>query len=108
MRISPRTLRHALALDSYTCRRRIAEYDSYVNAFVRTVPPPHESCVGNGIRGWPIAVKENICTRDMRTGCSSRILQDFEPGYDATVVRLLRAHGADIIGKTNCDEFGMG
>ncbi|KAF8603813.1 amidase signature enzyme [Ceratobasidium sp. AG-I] len=60
------------------------------------------------LAGKAIAIKDNICTVDMPTTCSSKILQDFCPPYDATCVRLLREAGASIAGKTNCDEFGMG
>jgi aspartyl-tRNA(Asn)/glutamyl-tRNA(Gln) amidotransferase subunit A len=60
------------------------------------------------LAGVPIAVKDNLCTTDMPTTAASRILRGYVPPYDATVVAKLRAAGAVIVGKTNCDEFAMG
>ena len=60
------------------------------------------------LAGVPVAIKDNLCTRNLATTCSSRILEGWEPPYDATVVERLRSAGAVIIGKTNLDEFAVG
>ena len=58
--------------------------------------------------GMPVAVKDNICTLEFTTSCGSRILEGYRSPYDATAVAKLKAAGALIAGKTNCDEFAMG
>src|SRR5216117_1354003 len=58
--------------------------------------------------GMPVAIKDNICTLEFTTTCGSKILEGYRSPYEATAVAKLKAAGALITGKTNCDEFGMG
>ena len=100
--------------------KRIGEKNREVNAFLTLCEERAyaqadkiDAAVAKGeklpeLAGVPIAVKDTISTRGVRTTCSSKILENFVPPYDATAVSRLETAGAVILGKTNCDEFAMG
>ncbi|KAI7277208.1 A subunit of putative glutamyl-tRNA amidotransferase [Hortaea werneckii] len=96
------------ACDAFTISAR--RYNHH-NAIVAEVPHHQSQDAGHAsgfLAGKPIAIKDNIVTRDLLTTAASKALSDFTSPFDATVVRLLREHGALISSKTNLDEFGMG
>jgi aspartyl-tRNA(Asn)/glutamyl-tRNA(Gln) amidotransferase subunit A len=98
----------------------IKRWDPHVKAFLRSdgeaalaqaadIDRRHKSGQPVGrLGGLPIAVKDLLCSKGELTTCGSRILENFRPSYDATVVAKLRAADAVFIGRTNLDEFAMG
>ena len=99
---------------------RINELDSTLNSFL-TVNTELALCkaelidnqIASGdhlppLSGIPIAIKDNLCTRGIKTTCASKILDNFVPPYESTVTKKLLNAGAIMIGKTNMDEFAMG
>ncbi|WP_028321523.1 Asp-tRNA(Asn)/Glu-tRNA(Gln) amidotransferase subunit GatA [Desulfatiglans anilini] len=100
--------------------QRIDEREAEINAYItvdregalRQAQAADERFRGGGripaLNGIPLAVKDILCTRGIRTTCASRILQAFKATYDATAFRRIMDEGAVLIGKTNLDEFGMG
>ena len=102
------------------CLTQIEKYDQDINAYLTVLPDEakkaakesdgrsREGKIRSPIEGLPIAIKDVICTKGVKTTASSKILENFISPYDATVITKLKAAGAVIIGKTNCDEFAMG
>jgi aspartyl-tRNA(Asn)/glutamyl-tRNA(Gln) amidotransferase subunit A len=88
------TLNAFLQIDREGALQRVADFE--------------ESGSAGPLAGVPIAVKDNICVKGMQASCGSKILGDYHPPYNATVIERLTKAGAVVIGKTNCDEFAMG
>jgi aspartyl-tRNA(Asn)/glutamyl-tRNA(Gln) amidotransferase subunit A len=99
--------------------RQIEETDEEIGAFITLCEKDAmaqaraaDVLLKNGdappLAGMPFAVKDNICTEGVLTTCASKMLADFLPPYDATVIKKLKAQGAVMLGKLNMDEFAMG
>jgi aspartyl-tRNA(Asn)/glutamyl-tRNA(Gln) amidotransferase subunit A len=101
------------------CLDRIAAIDGKLNAFITVTEKEALAQAGaadNRLKagdapalcGIPLGIKDIYCTRGVRTTCASKILENFVPPFDATVIGKLRGEGAVFVGKTNMDEFAMG
>jgi aspartyl-tRNA(Asn)/glutamyl-tRNA(Gln) amidotransferase subunit A len=121
------TVREAISAKKVSAREvagefysRIESRNAELNAYLTLCPErayaqaDHiDSLVASGqqlppLAGVPLAIKDVISTRGVRTTCGSKILEHYIPPFDATAVARLEAAGAVILGKTNCDEFAMG
>ncbi len=102
------------------CLQRIEQIESKIRACVTVCPDialeqakEADRLLQSGetidpLAGIPVLIKDNICTKGIKTTCSSKMLQNLIPPYDATVIKRLKARNAVILGKTNMDEFAMG
>jgi aspartyl-tRNA(Asn)/glutamyl-tRNA(Gln) amidotransferase subunit A len=120
-------IRALIATGETSCREvadahlaRIQAVDPYIRGFITLTPEAAlaeaeawDAARARGERlpplaGVPVALKDNLCTRGVRTTCGSKILDDWRPPYDAAAVVAVRAAGCVSLGKTNMDEFAMG
>jgi aspartyl-tRNA(Asn)/glutamyl-tRNA(Gln) amidotransferase subunit A len=105
-----------------SCLERIKKTNADINALITVLPEEEvlkqaQECdrrfkekreQAGALCGIPVVIKDNICTRGVRTTAGSKILEDFVPPYNATVIDRLQESGAVFLGKANLDEFAMG
>ncbi|MFC1711233.1 Asp-tRNA(Asn)/Glu-tRNA(Gln) amidotransferase subunit GatA [Patescibacteria group bacterium] len=106
-----------------SCFKQIEKHDNKIKAFITTCPKEalekaknidrlikkdKDIFNKNPLLGIPYSAKDVFCTKGVRTTASSRVLKDYVPQYNATVINKLNNAGAILIGKTNCDPFGFG
>ena len=102
-----------------SCLQRIEETDNDINSFIKVEADKAlaeaekqdeiRAKGGHGLlSGIPLSIKDLLCTKGTETTCGSKILENFVPPYDATVIEKIKKEGAIILGKVSMDEFAQG
>ena len=110
-----------ISVEDFTAKtlEQISKHDERIHAFVQVNSEAIEKArqidkkIKSGEKvgacfGMPISIKDNICIKDSRTTCASKMLENFVAPYDATVISKLKQQDAIFVGKANLDEFAMG
>lgn len=88
--------------------KRIEKYNPNINAFLTVLRKPENTVPDGLLTGIPLAVKDNFCTKGVRTTASAKVLDNFIPPYESTVTTRLKVAGYELLGKTNMDAWAHG
>ncbi len=89
-------------------KRRSIKYNPSLNVFIDLFQDFPQNNISSALSGVPIGIKDNICIKDKKITCGSKILSSHRAVYDATVIKKLKSEGLSLIGTTNMDEFAFG